>query len=118
MTFEWSLILTFPMTLKIMYIGEFIGHVFPRKLTNIDVSNETRLCRCLNRIGRTGRAGKKGTAVSFFVLEKNQRLARDLAELLKRTNQNIPPELLGGGYGSSYTSSGGYKGNTGGGRSW
>jgi len=65
------------------------------------------------RIGRTGRAGKKGTAISFFVMEKNQRLARPLVELLKRTHQNIPPELQGG---SSYNSSGTYQG--GGGRSW
>lgn len=40
--------------------------------------------------GRTGRAGKKGTAVSFFVVEKNARLARELKEILQRTDQNIP----------------------------
>lgn len=45
------------------------------------------------RIGRTGRAGKTGLAVSFFVAEKNNRLARELIEILKRTSQIIPPEL-------------------------
>ena len=48
-----------------------------------------------HRIGRTGRAGKKGLAVSFFVPEKNSRLARELIEILNRTQQNIPPELQG-----------------------
>eukprot|EP00536_Pseudo-nitzschia_multiseries_P001156 jgi/Psemu1/234329/estExt_Genewise1.C_140146 len=47
----------------------------------------------VHRIGRTGRAGRKGTAVSFFVSEKNGRMAKDLLEILKRTSQNIPPEL-------------------------
>lgn len=44
-------------------------------------------------LGRTGRAGKKGLAVSFFVGEKNGRLAKELVEALKRTSQQIPTEL-------------------------
>ena len=47
----------------------------------------------VHRIGRTGRAGKKGLAVSFFVTLKNGRLAKDLIETLNRTNQVIPTEL-------------------------
>jgi superfamily II DNA/RNA helicase len=47
----------------------------------------------VHRVGRTGRAGKKGTAISFFVAEKNGRMAKDLIDILNRTNQHIPPEL-------------------------
>jgi ATP-dependent RNA helicase DDX5/DBP2 len=55
----------------------------------------TYLARFINThsIGRTGRGGKTGLAVSFFVAEKNGRLARELVEILKRTSQVIPPEL-------------------------
>jgi ATP-dependent RNA helicase DDX5/DBP2 len=42
---------------------------------------------------QTGRAGKKGDAVSFFVSEKNGRLAKELVEILNRTTQVVPPEL-------------------------
>jgi superfamily II DNA/RNA helicase len=44
-------------------------------------------------VGRTGRAGKKGFAVSFFVAEKNGRLARELIEILQRSQQTVPPQL-------------------------
>lgn len=46
-----------------------------------------------SRIGRTGRAGKKGVAVSFFVTDKNGRMAKDIIEILNRTTQNVPNEL-------------------------
>merc|ERR1712238_144221 len=62
-----------------------------RMVVNFDMPNNME--DYVHRIGRTGRAGKKGTAVSFFVGEKNGRMAKDLMEILKRTNQNIPPEL-------------------------
>ena len=55
----------------------------------------------VHRIGRTGRAGKTGTSVSFFVPSKNARLARELIEILNRTSQVIPDELsncAGGSY--------------------
>lgn len=47
----------------------------------------------VHRIGRTGRAGRKGTAVSFFVPAKDGRIARELIEILERTNQFVPSEL-------------------------
>eukprot|EP00590_Aulacoseira_subarctica_P002751 CAMPEP_0172434250 /NCGR_PEP_ID=MMETSP1064-20121228/70527_1 /TAXON_ID=202472 /ORGANISM="Aulacoseira subarctica , Strain CCAP 1002/5" /LENGTH=539 /DNA_ID=CAMNT_0013182455 /DNA_START=1087 /DNA_END=2707 /DNA_ORIENTATION=- len=47
----------------------------------------------VHRIGRTGRAGRKGTAVSFFVSAKDGRIARELIEILERTNQFVPGEL-------------------------
>ena len=62
-----------------------------RMVVNFDMPNDME--SYVHRIGRTGRAGKKGIAVSFFVGEKNARLAKDLIEILNRTSQNIPPEL-------------------------
>lgn len=62
-----------------------------RMVVNFDFANDME--SYVHRIGRTGRAGKKGVAVSFFVPEKNGRLARELIEILERTTQNIPPEL-------------------------
>lgn len=63
-----------------------------RLVVNFDFPKEME--SYIHRIGRTGRAGKKGVAVSFFVTEKNSRLARELVEILKRTDQNIPPEVM------------------------
>lgn len=47
----------------------------------------------VHRIGRTGRAGAKGTAISFFT-EKHARLASEIVTLLREANQEIPPQLL------------------------
>ncbi len=60
-------------------------------VVNFDFPND--LDSYIHRIGRTGRAGKKGIAISFFVSEKNSRVARELIDILSRTNQQIPPEL-------------------------
>ena len=71
-----------------------------RMVVNFDFPKE--MDSYVHRIGRTGRAGKKGTAVSFFVPAKNSKMARGLVEILQRTEQNIPPELrsmMGGGGG-------------------
>lgn len=46
----------------------------------------------IHRIGRTGRAGAKGLAVSYFT-EKSNRLASELYDILKEANQIIPPQL-------------------------
>jgi len=62
-----------------------------RMVVNFDMPNDME--NYIHRIGRTGRAGKKGDAVSFFVAEKNGRLAKDLLEILNRTQQQVPPEL-------------------------
>jgi len=62
-----------------------------RMVVNFDFPGDTETY--IHRIGRTGRAGKKGVAVSFFVAEKNGRMARDVIEILNRTSQNIPSEL-------------------------
>mmetsp|Transcript_58281 Transcript_58281/g.67240 ORF Transcript_58281/g.67240 Transcript_58281/m.67240 type:complete len:653 (-) Transcript_58281:1642-3600(-) len=46
----------------------------------------------VHRIGRTGRAGKKGVAISFFN-EKNRNIVDDLVPLLRETNQTVLPEI-------------------------
>ncbi|KAL3155599.1 DEAD-box ATP-dependent RNA helicase 52B [Trebouxia sp. C0009 RCD-2024] len=50
----------------------------------------------VHRIGRTGRAGKKGLATAFFS-DKDSSLARGLSELLSETNQEVPGWLQGMG---------------------
>jgi len=62
-----------------------------RMVVNFDFPNDME--SYIHRIGRTGRAGKKGIAVSFFVSQKNSRIARELIGILNRTQQNVPPEL-------------------------
>lgn len=46
----------------------------------------------VHRIGRTGRVGNVGLATSFFN-DKNRNVARDLAELLIESNQELPDWL-------------------------
>lgn len=66
----------------------------------------------VHRIGRTGRAGATGTAISFFT-EENKSLGASLISIMREAKQNIPEPLLkydrrprgphprygGGGYG-------------------
>jgi len=85
-----------------------------KMVVNFDMPNDME--SYIHRIGRTGRAGKKGIAVSFFVSEKNQRMARELVEILQRTSQNIPPELNAMSSFSSGRGKGGRGGGRGGGR--
>ncbi|KAK7379654.1 hypothetical protein VNO80_05118 [Phaseolus coccineus] len=46
----------------------------------------------VHRIGRTGRAGKKGLATAFFN-DNNASLARPLADLMQEANQEVPEWL-------------------------
>jgi ATP-dependent RNA helicase DDX3X len=46
----------------------------------------------VHRIGRTGRAGNSGEAISFFN-EKNRNIARDLHDIFTETQQEIPEFL-------------------------
>jgi ATP-dependent RNA helicase DDX5/DBP2 len=90
----------------------------------------------IHRIGRTGRAGKKGTAITFFTTDSrsfqytvnvtvmltqaDQKQARDLVSVLTEAKQQIDPRLAemarygGGGGGGRY--GGGFRGGRGGGR--
>jgi ATP-dependent RNA helicase DDX5/DBP2 len=60
----------------------------------------------IHRVGRTGRAGAKGYAVSFFT-SKHARMSRELCKILEESHNSVPPALKtlnsygGGGGGSS-----------------
>ncbi|RBA20343.1 ATP-dependent RNA helicase DBP2 [Fusarium proliferatum] len=71
----------------------------------------------IHRIGRTGRAGANGTAITLFTTD-NQKQARDLVNVLQEAKQQIDPRLAemtryGGGGGRGY---GGWGRGRGGGR--
>jgi ATP-dependent RNA helicase DDX5/DBP2 len=93
----------------------------------------------IHRIGRTGRAGAKGTAITFFTTDSespsfghtvdwndsitnnstDQKQARELVNVLQEAKQNIDPRLaemsrFGGGGGRGYGGWG--RGRGGGGR--
>lgn len=46
----------------------------------------------VHRIGRTGRAGARGTAFSFFT-HGNARHSRGLIKILQQARQIVPPQL-------------------------
>lgn len=80
----------------------------------------------VHQIGRTGRAGAKGTAITFFT-SANSKSTRDLVNILREAKQPIPAELEemarysgggggGGRYGGRGRGRGGFRGG-GGGRS-
>ncbi|TGZ77469.1 P-loop containing nucleoside triphosphate hydrolase protein [Ascodesmis nigricans] len=72
----------------------------------------------VHRIGRTGRGGAKGTAITFFTTNDNKQ-ARDLLNILREAKQQIPPELAdmsrSGGYGGNSRYGRGGRGGRGGG---
>jgi len=61
-----------------------------RLVVNFDVPNH--LEDYVHRVGRTGRAGNKGTAWTFITPEE-EKYAKDLMIALKSSNQPIPEEL-------------------------
>jgi len=77
-----------------------------------------------HRIGRTGRAGKKGRATALFLESKDGNMARPLVELMSEANQEVPEWLEGyasrsfGGGGGRRRGGGGGGGNRFGGRDY
>merc|ERR1712070_130709 len=53
----------------------------------------------VHRIGRTGRAGNKGLAISFFTPSKDCGNAKGLIDLLTKANQQVPDGLQKAYYG-------------------
>lgn len=47
----------------------------------------------VHRIGRTGRAGNKGEAITFFTPAKDCGHAKKLIEILRKAGQEVDPEL-------------------------
>jgi len=47
----------------------------------------------IHRIGRTGRAGSTGTAITFFDRRKDSKKAAKLVQILERSGQEVPPQL-------------------------
>ncbi|KHN44489.1 DEAD-box ATP-dependent RNA helicase 52 [Glycine soja] len=68
--------------------GLDIPHV--AHVVNFDLPND--IDDYVHRIGRTGRAGKKGLATAFFN-DNNASLARALADLMQEANQEVPDWL-------------------------
>lgn len=62
----------------------------------------------IHRVGRTGRAGATGTAITFFDPRNDGKHARKLISILEKNNQEVPHELR--------NSSGGHRGGSGGSR--
>ncbi|EYU21378.1 hypothetical protein MIMGU_mgv1a004869mg [Erythranthe guttata] len=73
----------------------------------------------VHRIGRTGRAGAKGTAYTYFTVA-NARFAKDLINILEEAGQKVSSELVAMGRGAPPPPAyGGSRGRGfGGGRSW
>ncbi|CAH2042469.1 unnamed protein product, partial [Iphiclides podalirius] len=58
----------------------------------------------VHRIGRTGRVGNRGKAVSFYDADQDAALTADLGKILRQADQPVPDFLQGGGTAT-------YKGN-------
>ncbi|AAZ12919.1 ATP-dependent DEAD/H RNA helicase, putative [Trypanosoma brucei gambiense DAL972] len=65
----------------------------------------------VHRIGRTGRAGQRGDAYTFVSGADPSKTVRDLIDILRRANQEIPPGLHSlAGRGGGGSGGGGFRG--------
>lgn len=62
-------------------------------VVNFDLPND--IDDYVHRIGRTGRAGNPGNSIAFFNHEKNKNVIKDLVQILKDANQQVPSFLEG-----------------------
>jgi ATP-dependent RNA helicase DDX42 len=62
-----------------------------RTVINYDMAKD--IDSHIHRIGRTGRAGEKGTAYTL-ITEKEDRMAGELVRNLEASGQPVPPELM------------------------
>merc|ERR1719247_3540047 len=80
-------------------------------VVNYDAANNTE--DYVHRIGRTGRVGNKGYAVTFVTRDDGGKI-RGIIEVMERNNQHVPPEVRamrgGGGGGGRHRGGGGYGG--------
>ncbi|KAK0189250.1 P-loop containing nucleoside triphosphate hydrolase protein [Armillaria mellea] len=66
----------------------------------------------VHRIGRTGRAGNTGVSTAFFN-RGNRNIVKELVELLREANQEIPSWLETVAHEATFGSGGGYRGGRG-----
>jgi len=71
-------------------VGRGIDITGVEQVINYDMPSNIE--KYTHRIGRTGRAGRKGIATSFMTLEDTE-IMYDLKEFLKKSGQEIPAEL-------------------------
>mmetsp|Transcript_20093 Transcript_20093/g.19061 ORF Transcript_20093/g.19061 Transcript_20093/m.19061 type:complete len:122 (-) Transcript_20093:185-550(-) len=66
------------------------------KTVNIVVNFDfpTSIVSYIHRIGRTGRAGSKGKAITF-VTEQDREFLRNIANLMKKSGVEVPEWMLG-----------------------
>jgi len=60
-------------------------------VVNYDFPNDVE--NYIHRIGRTGRANKKGSSITYMTVD-DARFARKLVAILKEANQEVPAELV------------------------
>lgn len=83
------------------------------QVVNYDLPDE--IDEYVHRIGRTGRIGNKGKAVSFFVRDKDENIARALVKILSSSMQPVPQwleEVAESATGTGYGPKGGKYGAT------